>query len=91
MTVCTRLIRSFAHNTRNNSDWSDLERELTSLIEDPSKTERLHQQSAKWWDTVCSEMELGKYMAARLDEVNNAPERLMTGSSGAGINEEYAR
>ena len=50
------------------SNWNNLEDELNALVENPSKAELLHQQVINWWETMCSENALGKYMAAKLNK-----------------------
>ena len=50
------------------TDWRHLERELNTLMENPEKANKIHEQTIHWWNTVCSEKAVGKYMADRLNE-----------------------
>lgn len=49
------------------ADWSELD-DVIELIENNSLLE-LHQKSLDWWNTLCSETAVGKYMADKLNSI----------------------
>jgi hypothetical protein len=48
--------------------WSELERVLWPVISEPAVLERWHRRTLEWWRERCSEVALGGYMAACLNE-----------------------
>jgi hypothetical protein len=51
------------------SDWSELEIILPKLLENKVLMLEKHQESLNWWNTKCSEVIVGKYIADKLNLV----------------------
>lgn len=51
-------------------DWSHLDSVLRGLLDDPVKMMAIHLESLRWWQDVCSEKAVGRYMA---DIILNQP------------------
>ena len=47
--------------------WSQLERRLGPLLDDPAELRRRHVQALDWWDSRGSEIAVGRFIAARLN------------------------
>lgn len=47
--------------------WSELDRLIPALLEDPAKLGELSRASLRWWSQYCSEEALGAYIAERID------------------------
>ena len=48
--------------------WDDLEKTLLPLLNDESRLEEMHRQSLKYWDEVCGEKALGRFLAKAITE-----------------------
>ena len=59
-------------------DWKNLEKELMTLVESPSKAELMHQQVLDWWESKCSEKALGDYMASKINEASGVTQKTTT-------------
>jgi hypothetical protein len=44
-------------------DWDELERTLIPLLADEERLEKMHAESLKYWDEVCGEKALGRFLA----------------------------
>ena len=51
------------------SDWGDLERVVSDLLQNPDKLAAMHRNTLEWWQDVCSEEALGTFLAAKLEAV----------------------
>jgi hypothetical protein len=45
--------------------WSELPAVVSELLAEPAELKRRHRQSLNWWDSVCSEEAVGRYVAER--------------------------
>ena len=52
--------------------WEDLEGAIRPLLDDEAELERHHRAALEWWSTRCSERVVGKFIAARLNELADA-------------------
>ena len=52
-------------------DWQDAERVLTNLVENPERLRRLQSQSLEYWNTMCSEDAIAKFMSKKIDRILN--------------------
>lgn len=50
------------------TDWSELTQVLESLVNEQGLLQRKHEESLRWWKTVCSEKAVGEYIADLLDD-----------------------
>jgi hypothetical protein len=48
-------------------DWQDLEAILEKLLKNKQLMEKIHQDSLDWWNTKCSEVVVGDYIASSLN------------------------
>jgi hypothetical protein len=53
--------------------WADLDDALRPLLDDPAELRRQHERSLAWWREVCSEAALGRFLAARLNDLELRP------------------
>jgi hypothetical protein len=49
--------------------WSELDGALAPLLAEPERLEALHRQSLAWWESVCSEEAVGRFMAHTLNSL----------------------
>jgi hypothetical protein len=47
--------------------WSELERALAPLLDDPAALARAQAASLAWWNERCSEAAVGRFLAERLN------------------------
>lgn len=50
-------------------DWADLPDLVDDLLAYPERMEALHRDALRWWDTMCSESAVGRYMAEQLNRL----------------------
>lgn len=51
------------------NDWSELEIILPRLLENKALMQEKHKESLNWWETKCSEVTVGDYMAKKLNSL----------------------
>jgi hypothetical protein len=49
--------------------WSELERVVAPILDDPGEMARLHAESLAWWRDRCSEQAVGRFLAERLNRI----------------------
>jgi hypothetical protein len=49
--------------------WSELERVVAPVLDDPREMARLHAESLAWWRDRCSEQAVGRFLAERLNRL----------------------
>jgi hypothetical protein len=59
--------------------WADLDAALLPLLDDPAELRRQHERSLAWWRDYCSEAALGRFLAARLNELEPRRHTLLPG------------
>jgi hypothetical protein len=61
------------------TDWQDLEEILEKLLSDKQLMQEIHQKSLNWWQTKCSEVVVGEYIAEKLNSLIDPPNPLKKG------------
>jgi hypothetical protein len=56
-------------------DWQDLEPILEKLLKNKQLMEKIHQDSLDWWNTKCSEVVVGEYIASSLNILRKEQEK----------------
>ena len=59
--------------------WADLGDALRPLLDDPADLRRQHERSLAWWGDYCSEAALGRFLAARLNDLEPRRVRVRAG------------
>lgn len=54
-------------------DWSELSDVLDTLLQNPNALRERHRASLHWWESVCSEEAVGRYMAHTLASLSSVP------------------
>ncbi len=55
--------------------WSELERLISPLLNDPAELARWHGRALEWWRRRCSEAAVGQYLADRLNALSAGDEQ----------------
>ena len=53
-------------------DWRNLRGVVRELLREPERLETLHRQTRKWWQDMCCEEAVARFMKEKLDLLENA-------------------